>query len=361
MRLATLGSIPGLIVLSATLLAGCATNQSEPPTGIAIEALLPHIAANAAVLDDTNPTERAQLQLIATNLVATLVQIPEMRPATATLQVSTPQTAYGHAVVRALEDAGFGMQLVSADQGQKYVSYSKRLSETESGLVTDYAMAVGKVRLSREYVVQNNAVYPSSLMNITGTQSIADIDLADNIFAEQGGDGGAFISGAQNTGTPNPDLVVHTVDVHDFDELPQDKRTRQDRVFAEARHRYFEADARRTAPNLALYSKYRRTVLIFDDNSTQMMGTVNKQAVRMLVREFSDDDVMVIKACQDADGEDEASMNRAIRVEEELAGFGVPTESAYIAPCARTSYRHASDNSPTPVELIHYRPRPNQP
>jgi len=88
-----------------------------------------------------------------------------------------------------------------------------------------------------------------------------------------------------------------------------------------------------------------------------MMGAANKQAVRLLVREFSDDDVMVIKACQDADGSDQPSMNRAIRVEEELVGYGIPTESAYIAPCARTSYRHASDDSPTPVELIHYTPK----
>ncbi len=342
--------------VASTLISACAS-QEPISVGIESQALTPRITANATALDDVTATERAQLQLISTNLVAALVQIPEMRPATATLQVSEPQSAFGNAIVRALEDAGFGMQLVSADQGRNYVSYSKRLSETESGLVTDYELAVGRVRLSREYIIEGDAVYPSSLMNVTGTTSIADIALADNIFAEQGGNNTAFISGAQRTGTPNPDLTVKTVDVMDFNELPLDKRTPQDRVFAEARVRYFQADARRSAPNLSRYNKYRRTVLIFDDNSTQMMGNANKRAVRLLVREFSDDDIMVIKACQDADGSDDASMNRAIRVEEELAGFGVPTESAYIAPCARTSYRHASDNSPTPVELLHYRPK----
>lgn len=344
-----------VIAASLFMLTGCAS--TDKLQGISEQDLLPRIGGNIAALQKISSIERNQLQLIATNLIATLVQIPEMRPATATLQINVPKTAYGNAVVRALEDAGFGMQLVSADQGQQYVSYSKRLAETESGVVTDYSLAVGKIKLSREYQLQEDAVYPSSLMNITGTNYIADIELADGIFTEQGGNGNAFISGAQQTDNPDPNLKVTTVDVNSFDELPVNKRTRQDRVLAEARQRYFEAGTLRAAPDLNQFTKYRRTVLIFADNSTQMLGNVNKRAVRLLVREFSDDDIMVIKACQDADGSDQPSLNRAIRVEEELAGFGVPTESAYITPCARTSYRHSSDNSPAPVELIHYRPK----
>ena len=98
-------------------------------------------------------------------------------------------------------------------------------------------------------------------------------------------------------------------------------------------------------------------MLIFEDNRTQVMGDANKQAVRLLVRAFSDDDILMIKACLDADGRDDAAMTRAIRVEQELLSFGVPSESTFLAPCARASYRHSSDDSPTPVELIHYRPK----
>lgn len=347
----------GVSLIALLAASACTTTPPAPEPGIASEALTPRIASNVAALDEMSPAERGQLQLIATNLVATLVQIPEMLPATATLQVNTPQTAFGNSVVRALEDAGFGMQLVSADQGKNYVSYSKRLSETESGMVTDYELAVGRIRLSREYIIRGNAVFPSSLMKVTGTSSVADIDLADNIFSEQGGDGSAFISGALNTGAPGPSAAIDTIDVMDFDELPLEKRTRQDKVFAVARQRYFQSDAQRRMPSLDDFNKYRRTVLIFDDNTTQMLGSLNKSAVRLMVREFSDNDIMLIKACLDADGSNEASLNRAIRVEEELAGLGIPTQSAYIAPCARASYRHASDNSPTPVELVHYRPK----
>jgi len=344
----------GLCLGAAMILASCASPQVETG-GISVEAVAPRIGGNTAILQSITAQERAHLQLIATNFVATLVQIPAMQSGSATLQINNPATAFGNAVVRALEEAGFGLQRVSADQGQNYVSYSKRLSETESGLVTDYTLAVGRVVLSREFSVEAGAIYPSSLMNIDGVRSTDNIALADEIFSEQGGDGNAFISGIQLAGSAGPDLIVRTVDVNSFDAVPLEKRSTQESVFEKARLRHRAQNAKRSLPDLQLFDKYRRTVLIFDNNSTQVMGRSNKLAVRLMIREFSDDDILVIKACQDADGSNDASLNRAIRVEQELAGFGVPNSSSYIAPCSRSGYRHTSDDSPSPVELIHYR------
>lgn len=346
------------ITLAALLLTACASTSSVvvESNGVSVESVSPSIGSNADVLGSISGTERAHLQLIATNMVSTLVQIPSMLSGSVTLQINDPNTAYGNAIVRALEDAGFGLQRVSADQGKNYVSYSKRLSETEAGLVTDYDLSAGKIRLRREYSVQGDRIYPSSLMNIDGTNSIADIELSDAIFAEQGGTNDAFISGVQLAGEPDPDLAVRTVDVRTYDEIPQNKRSSQNDVFDDARQHFFEAQARKKTPPLEQYRKHRRTVLIFEDSSTQIMGNANKLAVRLLVREFSEGDFMLIKACLDADGQNEAALNRAIRVEQELFGHGIPQESTYIAPCARASYRHSSDDSPEPVELIHYRP-----
>jgi len=343
---------------SVALASGCAAPPVEvEPYGIASEEITPRIGGNQTALEQISASERAHLQLISTNLISTLVQIPRMQSGSVTLQINEPQTAFGNAVVRALEVAGFGLQVVNADQGQNYVSYSKRLSETESGLVTDYQLSVGKISLSREFSVQNdNQIYPSSLLTIDGTDSIADIELSDAIFVEQGGRGDAFISGVQLEGEPNPDLAVMTVDVREYDELPADKRTPQSQVFDEARQHFFAVQAKKDSPSLDQFNKHRRTVLIFNDDKTLLMGDANKQAVRLLVREFSDEDIMLIRACLDADGTSKTSMKRAMRVEQELLGFGIPPESTYIAPCARASYRHSSDNSPTPVELVHYRP-----
>jgi hypothetical protein len=340
-------------------ISACAVQPPEPEIveGISAEAIAPRIVSDLSVLEDTSPGERAHMQLIATNLVSALVQVPGMQSSIRTLQVSTPKTAFGHAVVRALEDASYGLQVVSADQGQNYVSYSKRLSETESGWVTDYSLGVGSILVSREYSVDGSAIYPSSLMNVAGSESIDNIELVDDIFAEQGGDGGAFISGVQIADQPDPTIDVRTIDINAYDEIPLDKRTRQDDVLARAQKRFFEINAQRNVPNLDNFDKYRRTVLVFNDTTTKILGDGNKRAVRLISRGFSNGDVMLIKACQDADGVNEKAMDRAIRVDEELTGLGVSGNDTYIAPCVRANYRHSSDNSPTPVELIHYRPR----
>jgi len=349
------------VVLSSCLLiiTGCAAvdGSAIPELGISADAIKPRIGGNQEVLEATSAVERSHLQLIATNMVSTLVQIPSMQSGTVTLQVNDPKTAYGNAIVRALEDAGFGLQRVSADQGLNYVSYSKRLSETESGLVTDYDLTVGKLTLRREFSTVDALIFPSSLMSIDGTDSISTIELADEIFSEQGGNDDAFISGVQLEGEPNPDLQVRTVDIRDFEQLPQDRRTTQNDVISRARQHAFQSQAEQASPELDQYTKYRRTVLIFEDNNTQLLGDANKQAVRTLVRGFADDDIIMIRACLDADGRDTASMNRAFRVEQELLGFGIAPDDTYVAPCARASYRHSSDDSPAPVELVHYRPK----
>ena len=351
----------GLALLLAIPLSACSTldepSEQTSAYGVAVDAVTPRIGGSPAALEEISAQERAQLQLISTNLVSTLVQIPSLQSGGVTLQINDPKTPFGNAIVRALEDAGFGLQRVSADQGQNYVSYSKRISETEAGMVTDYNLSVGNVNLRREYSLVGNLIYPSSLMTISGTDSLRDIQLTDAIFAEQGGINDAFISGVQFDGEPDPTLAVLTVDVHEYDEIPLDKRTPQKAVFEQARQHYYEMQAMRQPPSLDGFTKHRRTVLIFDNDVTQTMGEANKQAVRVLVSEFSDDDIMLVKACLDADGQNAAAMNRAMRVEQELLGFGIPRESTFTAPCARASYRHSSDNSPTPVELVHYRPR----
>ena len=149
---------------------------------------------------------------------------------------------------------------------------------------------------------------------------------------------------------------MRTVDVRDIDAVPEERRSSLETVLTRVRLEEIEREAARPAPNLERYARFRRTVLILDDPLTQMLGPANKRAVRLITREFLPGDLLEIRACHDTDGRDEAAGEQAIRVEEELASHGVPPGASWIAPCVRATYRHASDDSPTPVELIHYRP-----
>ena len=140
-----------LLVGAALALGACAGTAPS-----SIEPFLPRLGGDAEMLAATDADELRRLDLVATNFVAALVQLPELRPAGTTLQLTAPTSVFGNVLVRALEDAGYGMQRVSADQGSRYVTYSRRFSgEPQSGPLTDFSLAVGsraalaRVRASR--------------------------------------------------------------------------------------------------------------------------------------------------------------------------------------------------------------------
>jgi len=343
----------GVVIMAGGVLGGCAAT-SDPAEW------LPRGGGDPAAFDALSDVQRDQLALVATNLVSALVQLPETSPANVTLQVSRANSAFGNTILRALEDAGYGLQRVDADQGSHYVAYRQRFAETEAGPVTDYELLVGEVRLQREYVLDETRVFPSSLLTLEGSSAVpAEIVLDDAVFREQGGEamGSAFISGVRSEG--GGPASVREVAVNDFDEQPANRRTAPAEILESARRRRALSDAERgdAALDPTAYERTRRTVLILDDAATRTLGAGNKQAVRLLARDTREGDVFIVTACTDADGRDEASRGRGARVVEEFLGHGLTAEAVRLAPCIRASFRHASDDSPVPVEIVQYRRR----
>lgn len=316
---------------------------------------LPYLDPTPQTMAGMSKAELDNLRLVSTNLVSALLQLPETSPSTTTLQVSRPGTAFGNLIVRALEEAGYSIQHVSADQGLHYVRYGKRLSETEAGPVVDYDITVGRVKLRREYITNTSGIFPSSLMAITGTLSATNVVLDDNIFREQGGND-LFISGVESA---NGRSAITTVQVKDYDLTPDDKRTTQEIVLANARNRRLGNSAAQANINPDDYNRMRRTVLIFDSRNTRVMGRGNKRAIGLLAREYQSYDVFSITACTDADGVDDSALIRAVRVQEEFMGHGIPPDAITFSPCIRASFRHASDNSPVPVTIEQLRRKSN--
>ena len=118
--------------------------------------------------------------LIARNLIHVLAQLPELHPMQTTLQVSTPSTPFGERVLARLEDAGYGIQEVTADQGEHYVRYRAERAETETGERTRYRIAVGEVALERDYRVVEGETVPGSAMSVRGAGS-RDVALDDGL------------------------------------------------------------------------------------------------------------------------------------------------------------------------------------
>jgi len=356
------------LIAAMTALTGCATvptDEAEEITVVEASAsftpvsddplrdnsrYLPRIGGSRAMIESMTVKKLERLRLISIDLVSALVQLPAVNPTAVTLQVTAPQTAFGNLVVRALEDAGYGLQRVSADQGLHYVQYSQRFAETDAGPITDYVLRVGDISLDREYVENVNGVFPSSLMRVDGAAQPGLIKLDESIFKEQGGDGEVFVSGVASGRSLND---VREFSANDYDKTPLNQRTARSEQLLTARR---SAIARVvTGEELEGYSRLRRTVLIFDNPETRIMGAGNKQAVRLLVREYEDGDIFQIAACTDVDGKNDESELRGIRVVEEFLSYDIPVESVVKAPCRRASFRHPADNSPVAVEVVHHR------
>ena len=353
-----LRSLSALMLMLSVFAVSCSTtapvekSSAEP---VDLVSSTPTHVGNPSAFDNITTEELRRLNLVASNLVSVLLQIPELQPMSVSLQVARPSTAFGNVLIRVLEDAGFALQLVQDDQGAHYVSYGRRFSETDSGPVTDFSVSIGDIQLIREFVEKPNGIFPASLMTIRGTAYIEDIQVPDTIFKEQGGEREAdsFVSGARSEDATSAEITQ--VNVNAFDRLPVEKQTTRSKVIAEARQHYFDAD--RISPELSNFDRHRRTVLVFDDTDSLFLGSANKTSTRLLAREYNDGDLLVVKACSDVDGTNEKAHTRAIRVEEEFIGYGVPQSSVYLAPCSRTNYRHSADDSPVPVEVVHYRPK----
>jgi len=314
---------------------------------------LPRIGGNTQLIEDLSTEKLEHLRLISIDLVSALVQLPAVNPTAVTLQVTEPKTAFGNLVVRALEDSGYGLQRVSADQGLHYVQYSQRFAETDAGPITDYVLRVGDVSLDREYIENENGVYPSSLLKVDGAERPDLIQLDESIFQEQGGDGEIFVSGVAAGRNLND---VREFSANAYDKTPVEQRRARSEQLLTARR---SAIARVvTGEELEGYDRLRRTVLIFDNPETRIMGAGNKQAVRLLVREYEAGDIFQIAACTDVDGKNDESVLRGIRVVEEFLSYDIPVESVVKAPCRRSPsitsvvdleiYRHANRKEPYP-------------
>ena len=314
-------------------------------------------AAIPAATDSITPAERLEsnLRLVVTDLVVALMQVRELNPATTTLQFSQPSNTLGTELLKALETAGYGLQVTDDDQGEHYVSYAVRTAETEAGIVNDYVIRINDIELRREYNTTDAGIFPSSLLYTKGIRNDKDIVLNEQIFAEQGG-GELFLSGIDPGREGITDLsTIKEVYTDENLKVRSTRRLSQVDVFAAAREHSFEADRRYESRNLAGLRPHKRLVMLFADNRSLKLGGSNKKAMQVLSKEYKSGDVFEISACDDIDGYNEQAEKRAVRVKEEFLGQGIPGSAVLRAPCARTSFRHESDDSPTPVSIILYR------
>lgn len=301
------------------------------------------------------PDRDRNLELVVTDLVTAMIQIRSLHPTVTTLQFSEPQTELGKKLLVALENAGYGVQMVDTDQGNQYVSYAVRTAETEAGIVNDYVITIDEIELRREYNTTAFGIYPSSLLFLKGVDEKTQIVLSEQIFAEQGG-GELFLSGVDpgKTGITDPNSIREVFTDENL-RINTDKRLEQQVVFYEARKNMFDIDKQYEPMSSISMDAFQRVVLLFKDNASLTLGMGNKTAVGRMLEQYEEGDLFEVSACDDIDGRNEMAERRAIRVKEEFMSHGVPSDSISRAACTRSNFRHHTDNSPSPVSILQYR------
>jgi len=126
--------------------------------------------------------EPAAEVLISQDFVNVMVQIDRLSPGSTTLQFNRDNTATGQfneIFRKTLMDAGYGIQLVPNNQGERYVSYN---IEQKSDDLYSYQVYVGDFGMRREYkTAEQGGVKPATSMLVKGADATR-IHLTNELF-----------------------------------------------------------------------------------------------------------------------------------------------------------------------------------
>ena len=308
-------------------------------------------------VEDNLALSNAQLDLIATDLVTALLQVGSLSPFSTTLQVSAPPSAFGKAVLTALEYGGYGLQEVTSDQGTHYLSYASRTSLSENGLITDYMLQVGEISIRRAYDLRNNILLPVSAMYIKGASAADNIRLNDNIFPQQSGQLSLDNRLTLDTGPVAGVVTANPVVSGYANRAPQQYNQRSALLWAQNLSLNRHKDSK--IPDLSRHRPVQHTEIEFLDHS-MFLGLGNKRAIESLANAFRpEQDLFYLIACT---ADRSVLSNRSAhtqRVLEEFLLHGVPDSALFNKRCASGDQRATASKGGS-VIILHYRKLPQE-
>ena len=281
------------------------------------------------------------LDLIVLDLVTAMVQVHELVPLTTTLQVSEPRGAYGKKLVDALESAGYGLQWVSADQGDNYLSYENRIIRSDRRDTREFAVSVGDIRLHREYKVESGRVVPSSVVDVSGTRGFSPVVLDESIFLQQGGIM-SFVSGVEFELLDSSRRSTRIRDVKQSGAVTAAAAQTENSVQV-AISRTLNQDSNSLLLRIDEFRPLRRVRFTFTDDSL-ILGRQNKALVKLFLQDFDPvDDALFVSGCATGDEPQEHADEHVARLKEEFILNNVPVARVVEQGCALEEYPVGED------------------
>ena len=333
MKTMNMGATGTSLLLAAAVLSGCALGGGRDGS------------------DDALPDP----DLIARNLVNTLTQLPELHPLQTTVQVSAPATPFGRHVLARLDEAGYGIQEVSADQGVHYVRYRAERAETETGERTRYRVAIGPVAVERDYRVVAGETLPGSAQSVHGAEPHEDVRLNDDVFADVPSEALSTVRFGEGDEPRVVDLTVPTVspvvlgaaapavplESEGVGSFVPDGSSSDFRLLV--RQNMYDMQRSNYAPLFAAYEDIRQDTLVFPNDSL-VLGESNKEIIADYVRELDPaTDVLSVIGCSHGrtaidNGNELLAIGRANRVKEAFMFAGLAHDQVLEESCWADSY-----------------------
>lgn len=333
-------------------------NAACSTTGSVVEGEIYQPPANGDSFEDV----RQHHELISTDLVSVLLQLPEMAPFYTTIQTPQRPEELGKALIEALENSGYGIQFVTGDQGLNPLNYQISRVESETGGIIEFAINVGDVEIKRQYNVKGAAIYPEGPIKVKGVEAI-NVIVNSDMFLRQG-DIPGFTSGVAFFDDNGDVLSIKASEtISSLARTRNDDAFNQSRYLVLARAAIFTGDRIRSEKSElgkfnSDYSAIKKIHIRFTPASFNL-GDHNKIGVQRLLQQYdSTNDLFHITGCVHGqtlmfDGTESKALTRQLRVKEELLTNGIPITNIREEGCFSDEF--ADEWEPYMVILTHRR------
>ena len=321
-RIAKLSSVLTVLVF----VAGCATTAQQAP-----------IEPNTTPSEQTaaNPTDPT-LRIVAVDLISVLSQLPGYETWSMTAQVSPTSSKFGEALVVAMRDAGYGVQRVSADQGLNYLEYRKNVTLTDSSETTAFELEVRDVTVSRNYQWVGSRWIPSSAVRIRGVKP-TPVNIYNDLHSKQGITT-TLVTGVQfldKSGRVVASQANTTKISGDTEKLVEEQS-----VLNKSRASVFTRQRSNASSDHRTYRPISEVTLTFPSKDPNVLGEMNKLAIMTIMKQMdSASDRFLIQGCHSQslawDGTELLSLERQLRVNQELLVAGVNPEAIQESGCSQ--------------------------
>jgi len=326
-----------VLVIACLVLSSCASNQ--PKAG-------------------SETSAEIKTGLVVRDFLVAISQIHT--PLETTVQLNKPNSEFGIELERGFVELGFGVQRVTSDQGDMFLSYTKSTTENSSNIATTkYKVFVGDTVLSRDYAAATNGgIAPTGPMAISGTDTRVELNAtlfpgvsSEVVYTDESSDDIAIEAGVITVIDAN---VMSAITKYRESDLPSYKSLNSqnqeiENLFNRGTSNFEAVDES--------YRTVRKDIIIFDNDSLVLKSKGREQIAKLMKFYDAKTDVFRLVGCSIGPtavegGNEELALGRSERVAKELISRDVQLASIFDEGCWAPTAGQTQEDYPARAVVI---------